>query len=384
MGTPASLFAMSFGAYGMGTTNRHPVLDEGRITAFDAATGLCKVDTSSGRTLTAVRPLEGMSGPRGGNRVTPLVGARCLVVFFMPDPTRGAYVVGTFETPDSQGSTGSWGAAGDSMTSLGSGGHILVDQEGNVDVAPNPWCRLTMMGAEQTVKGFMKKLDLGFTPLSTFRLINDDEAEAGFIELNWNSRFMHRDGDITPDVSFTIGAAHRSPLASTFANKDGWLFHAKIEERGDGSGEPLHTYTHGVGGVNGRTSVRHSYSADTDLNVREEVGGFEDLAYRLSVAEGEEEKARYSIDGTGSHLLWNTETEISVHEDKIDIGRGTLHPMVFGDTLEELLTAFINELLRVQWATMMGPSVPGPVNPAPFISLRARLAEFKSLRNSTV
>lgn len=373
-------------------------VEEGRIRRVDTSTGTCEVSTSSGRRLERVRIATPMGAHGTGLTLTPRAGAGCLVVYFVPDSMNHAYLLSTFQDWDSKGRQVGWGAPGDFSYEMESGGHVLFSQGGVVDVMSDPWCRVSMLPDDQKVKAVVRNVEVEFSPLSAFRITQDEEAGRQYMELLMNSRFLSAD-DESPDIIMTIGRSGESERTHAFNPESDRLFFFQIEDRagpiarrteeiGRSADGDVHAETTELNEARHRRRTGDMDGVVTDEEAtqgeatrRRRTGLFDDgVMDELTFTLGEEERVRVVVKDTGeitiSNPSWdisvsaetnmtisNQETEVVIDGGDVYIGgRDGAEPMVLGNQLKTLLTRLIDHINSVKHKHPQGPTL-GPIVP---------------------
>lgn len=277
---------------GSGSPNRSLSVEIGSIDRVDREAGNATVITETGREITAriSTPMGGIGG--SGLRLTPRVGARCLVAILesggAPRPNH-SFLLSTYSA--AQGDTPDWGAPGDMIYRANGGSKVLFSQSGLVDLKADDWTRRTYLPSEKLIKEWTKSKEVLHTPIAHDRTIHDAEAEAGFRELLLNSAFMHREGDQGPDVVQTWGRARGSEQASALNPETGSLLYRKAEHRGD-QGTPKARFREAVAAS--RDSVLETRMSDlqTGAALERQVGTQGKTFDRYRVSQGEVEVTR--------------------------------------------------------------------------------------------
>ena len=396
----------SFFQAGSTAPRRAARIEEGFVQRFDLQRGTCTVETTSGRTINNVRARVEIGNAAGGQRATPMTGARCLVAYFEPDSWRHAYLVGLYMESDTTDQTGDWGAPGDWTYRGQGGGQVRFSQSGTVEIEAEKWCKLALIAGRRETRLWTEHLDIQFSTLSSMRSIQDGASEASFFELFINSRYHHRAGDSTPDVGLTLGNQVRSDRVGPHNPQSPFLSHFWTEARNPNDGaDPTHLYEWSTGNVGGVVERRHVLDVGDGYTVTEERGFFEDTTLRLIMAKADEERFRLEIkeDGRlqfanpewsldvsaetdGEVRLTNTKTAIVAYADKIDVGEGAgdLEPMAKGEQLQELLERLITAIGNIILPTPVGPTTGPPINMATeFNAIKADLYKLKSTVNRT-
>lgn len=387
---------------GRGKAVFESVTEEGRIVSVDVDRGVCVVQTVSGRTLEQVKPPLSISSAGGGQRATPMVNSKCLVCYMLPDPARRSYILQVYEDTSRDGRAGEWGSPGEFTYSSDGGGHVTFAQDGLVDLAADPNCRLVLIPVHRETRLWTEHLDVLFSPLSTLRLRQDDEAGASFFELYVNSRYLHRTSDVAPDVGILLGNHVRSELVSPFNPRTGFLAHLFAEAREDADGSVVTHRTDWLSGnVDGVAHALRVESIKEQVVFAEQIGVFgEDVAFEQALVQKDEPVWANTVQADGSYVvanptwiqsvpagtdkpwnLTNTETQIDMKGDQLKLGLGSHEPIAKGDTLQGLLEQMIDAILAIVLPTTTGVTTGPPINAAAFQSVRSRLSTLKSTLN---
>jgi hypothetical protein len=299
-----------------------PRIEEGVIERVHTGEGVCEVTTASGRRLFKVHITTPMGGPAGQGLIpTPLAGASCLVVYFLPDTENRSYLLSTFQQPRSAGPLEGFESPGDFTYRTATGGHLLVSQTGVMDLLSDPWCRVSLLPDDQVVKVMVKSFEMHLSPLSALRIVQDSGEDAEFMELMINSRFLGRDNDEDPDIIWTLGDSTLSERVHEANPRSERLsyFHVESRARTDGS-RLIRSYTEEIGNDQGEMLRETVNSVAEESSHMRRVGDMEGVIeeHVITTPETLIEHRRGHFDGKLEELLFvvgDRKLQVTVHED---------------------------------------------------------------------
>lgn len=317
-------------------------------------------------------------------------GSVVLVAWFAEDDDGFVVTSYMMDAPDGKGPVPM--PPGDMAFRGKSGSHLLMSQSGVFDVLSDPWCRWSMLPSSQTMRVHARNMEMHFSPLSTFRSVQDTDTKSQFVELFVNSAFMGREGDEYADVQTVWGNSTESPSVHPTNPRSPFLFFRRTESRRPNNGEPLRRTVREEGDVAGRALKEVIDNLVEKTGVSRETGHFsggqdgavlEKTTWRLADGESTltyEASGRITLstptwtidlDADGKGTVSNQDTEILIDKGEIHVGGQSKEPIPLGKKLESRIKALETWAETHIHTHPMGPTataVPPPTKLPAFLS----------------